>query len=57
VTPEVIKDAFIYQSGACTSLGSPFMGKLMRLGAQMPWPKGTVTGRIFAWQGDISPRD
>lgn len=31
------------------------MGQLMRLCAQMPWPQGTVTDRIFAWQGDISP--
>ena len=28
----------------------------MQLCAQMPWPEGAVTDRIFAWQGDISPR-
>jgi hypothetical protein len=56
VTPAAIKDAFTYQSGACASLGSPFMGKLMRLCAQMPWPKGAVTEQIFGWQGDIRPR-
>ncbi len=32
------------------------MGQLMRLCAEMAWPAGPITDRIFAWQGDISPR-
>lgn len=31
------------------------MGQLMRLCADMPWPAGSVTDRIFTWKGDISP--
>jgi hypothetical protein len=31
------------------------MGRLMQLCADMPWPAGKITDRIFAWQGDISP--
>ncbi len=56
MTPAHIKDAFAYQSAACASLGSPFMGNLMQLCADMPWPDGVVTDRVFGWQGDISPR-
>lgn len=55
MTPDTIKDAFAYQSVACAKLGSPFMGKLMKLCADMPWPAGSITDRIFGWQGDISP--
>ena len=53
--PDAIKKAFAYQSVACASLGSPFMGKLMQLCAERPWPEGQITDRIFTWQGDISP--
>ena len=31
------------------------MGQLMQLCGTMAWPDGSVTDRIFAWQGDISP--
>ncbi len=31
------------------------MGKLMQLCADMPWPAGQITDRIFGWEGDISP--
>lgn len=31
------------------------MGQLMRLCADMPWPDGPVTDRVFNWQGDITP--
>jgi hypothetical protein len=55
VTPVKIRDAFDSQSVACTNLGSPFMGQLMRLCAQMPWPEGSVKERVFKWKGDISP--
>ena len=56
MTPAAIKDAFAYQSTACVSLGSPFMGRLMQLCADLPWPDSPVTERIFAWEGDIDPR-
>ena len=57
MTPARIADAFTTQSIACESLGSPFMGQLMRLCATMDWPDGPITDRIFAWQGEIGPRD
>jgi hypothetical protein len=55
VTPAAIQEAFLYQSDACAALGSPFMGRLMALCGTMEWPTGSVTDRIFAWQGDIGP--
>ncbi len=55
MTKAAIQHAFSIQSKACASLGSPFMGRLMELCATRDWPAGSVTGRIFAWQGDISP--
>ncbi len=54
--PAAIQEAFLDQSDACAALGSPFMGRLMALCGTMDWPAGSVTDRIFAWQGDISPR-
>ncbi|KQI72142.1 hypothetical protein AN191_08335 [Loktanella sp. 5RATIMAR09] len=56
MTPTALQEAFLYQSKACISLGSPFMGRLMTLCATMAWPAGIITDRIFAWQGDIGPR-
>ncbi len=56
MTPPAIAAAFDFQSKACADLGSPFMGQLMGLCATKDWPKGSVTDRIFDWQGDISPR-
>ena len=56
MTPTAIQQAFLYQSKSCASLGSPFMGRLMALCATQTWPTGSVTDRIFAWQGDIGPR-
>lgn len=57
MTPAHIADAFAVQSIACASLGSPFMGQLMGLCATKDWPASPVTDRIFAWQGEIGPRD
>ncbi|WP_342076392.1 DUF2332 family protein [Yoonia sp. SS1-5] len=54
--PAHVAAAFDFQSKACSSLGSPFMGQLMRLCATMAWPEGRITERIFNWQGDIGPR-
>ena len=54
--PPAIQEAFLFQSDACANLGSPFMGRLMALCGTMAWPSGSVTERIFAWPGDISPR-
>jgi hypothetical protein len=57
VTPAHVAEAFAYQGTACDSLGSPFMGQLMRLCATERWPESPITERIFAWQGEIGPRD
>lgn len=51
-----IQDAFLFQSDACASLGSPFMGQLMRLLGTRDWPEGPIADRVFAWEGDVSPR-
>ena len=32
------------------------MAQLMRLCGTKQWPQGSVTDRIFAWEGDITPR-
>jgi len=31
------------------------MGQLMRLCAESQWPTGSITDRIFGWEGDITP--
>ena len=55
--PPHVAEAFHFQSRACESLGSPFMGQLMRLCATETWPESSVTDRIFGWKGEIGPRD
>jgi hypothetical protein len=52
VTPEA---AFLYQAEACDSLGSPFMGRLLRLLAPRIARGGPVYDRILAWPGDLTP--
>ena len=54
--PAHVAEAFETQSRACDSLGSPFMGRLMRLCATREWPDSPITDRIFSWQGDLTPR-
>lgn len=56
MTPAAVQEAFFYQSKACASLGSPFMGRLMALCASQTWPDGIVKDRIFTWEGEIGPR-
>ncbi len=56
IPPDRISDAFAYQATSCESLGSAFMGRLMRLCATQDWPAGAVQDRIFGWAGDITPR-
>lgn len=47
--------AFLGQAKACDDLGSPFMGRLMRLMPQV-WPGDTALARRFAeWRGDLGP--
>ncbi|MEL6840182.1 MAG: DUF2332 family protein [Pseudomonadota bacterium] len=46
----------MFQATACEGLGSPFMGRLIRLLAAREWPEGIVRDRIFNWPGDITPR-
>ncbi|PUB12063.1 DUF2332 domain-containing protein [Yoonia sediminilitoris] len=56
MTPSRIREAFQFQSESCASLGSLFMGQLMRLCATKDWPDGAIKTRIFNWQGDLGPR-
>ena len=49
-----LQSAFLAQAISCIALGSPFMGRLMRLLAQY-WPENTGVARRFAASpGDIS---
>lgn len=51
-----LRAALLYQAKACEALGSPFMGRLMRLLAAH-WPRGSVLDRKLAgFTGDIGPR-
>lgn len=45
---------FAAQATACDSLGSPFMGRLLRLCGRRLEPGHPVTDPLFAWQGDAS---
>ncbi len=56
MTPGRIVAAFEIQSAYCIRLGSDFTGRLCRLAAMRPWPKGAVRDRIFDWPGDPSNR-
>ncbi len=47
-----VRAAFAQQSNACAELGSPFMGRLMALLAERPWPSGAVTDAVLGWPGD-----
>lgn len=49
--PEVLR----YQANACTTLGSPFMGRLLTLLADH-WPEGSALARVCDhWEGDVGP--
>lgn len=52
-----LSEAFAFQSNACASLGSPFMGQLMQLCATRDWPDGPIRDRINGWTGAVGPRD
>lgn len=50
-----VNNAFRTQAQACTSLGSPFMGRLLTMLAS-DWPADTALARRCAeWTGDIGP--
>lgn len=52
---ETLSAAFRDQASHCEALGSPFMGRLLRLLATH-WPTDTALARkCAAWQGDIGP--
>lgn len=52
---EALRDAFIQQAGYCEELGSPFMGRLLRLLARH-WPEHTaLAAKLADWPGDIGP--
>jgi len=54
MTERALRDAFLFQAKACENLGSPFMGRLMRLCGQRMFPDGPIKDRLFAWQGDVT---
>jgi len=54
VIPDALRKAFEGQARACPRLGSPFMGQLMRLFAERPWPECPLRDRAFGWSGDVS---
>jgi len=56
MTPQRVADAFAFQSKACADLGSAFMAQLCNLYATRDWSQTPVRDRIFAWDGDLSPR-
>lgn len=51
-----IRDAFLEQSANCAALGSPFMGRLMRLAGERLQAGTPVTDRIFGWTGDATAK-
>ena len=56
MTPDHVREAFAFQAEACRTLGSPFMGQLCILFATRDWPESEIKRKVFAWQGDLSPR-
>ena len=53
--PDRLAQAFEAQAIACDALGSPFMGRLMRL-LDGAIPAGPLRERIASWPGDVSNR-
>ncbi|SHI87680.1 hypothetical protein SAMN05444417_2120 [Wenxinia saemankumensis] len=51
-----MRAAFADQALSCDALGSPFMGRLMRLFAERDWPDGAVARRLARWEGDVTSR-
>ncbi|KAJ55919.1 hypothetical protein ACMU_09125 [Actibacterium mucosum KCTC 23349] len=49
-----LRDAFLRQATVCPQLGSPFMGQLCGLLADMLDSPGPVFERMRAWPGDVS---
>lgn len=49
-----LREAFRAQSTACAALGSPFMGRLMKLFAERFEPGTSIADRAFDWPGDPS---
>lgn len=49
-----LRAAFESQARATEALGSPFMGRLMRLCAARLEPDAPLTRRMFDWPGDVS---
>lgn len=55
MTSDTIRNAFLRQAEACTTLGSPFTARISRLHAERLEPRSAVADRILGWQGDPSP--
>lgn len=49
-----VRGAFAAQARACDRLGSPLMGRLLRLMGDRLGPDGPVGARVHGWQGDMS---
>lgn len=52
--PHRLRQAFEGQGRGCARLGSDFMGQLMRLFSERPWPDCPLRERAFTWTGDVS---
>lgn len=50
-----LHEALLLQAGACTALGSPFMGRLMTLLQDRLEGGSPVADRVLNWPGDCSP--
>jgi hypothetical protein len=51
----ILHEALLLQAGACTTLGSPFMGRLMTLLHDRLEAGSPVADRVLSWPGDCSP--
>ncbi|MFT5870162.1 MAG: hypothetical protein ACI8TF_002281 [Paracoccaceae bacterium] len=51
---EVVRNAFRRQAKSCELLGSPFMGRLMRLCADRLQPNSAIAEQILSWPGNVS---
>ncbi len=50
-----LQQAFLYQAESCTRMGSPFMGRILRILATN-WPDSSPLGQAMAqYSGDIGP--
>ncbi|MEO1308385.1 MAG: DUF2332 family protein [Pseudomonadota bacterium] len=53
---KTLQENFVAQSIACNRMGSPFMGRLMKLFADRLAPGSVVADRMLGWPGDTGPQ-